>query len=294
MSQTANGQRLLSFDLFDSSVDTINSISFDSSITSESTVFFKGLFDEYIVPLDETIPISNIYPGSNFTFKRQASLDYNITGFPIRTSIKLYRYENDSLKSKCSGILISRKHVLTACHCVAQFSNDSLLYTSLFVSPVYDNGQFNTFLKGSRVKKVYFPENWDFNKDFSILELEEPIGVDNGWISIGFEEDTSILLNGIFYKFSYPAIYLPQVDSNEFNGDTLYYGYGLVDNAEENFLMISGASGIPGESGSSIIKISYNNLYTSYGTLSFSGDLRHSRITNWKYFAIKHFINNDL
>src|SRR5690606_15048605 len=212
LSQTANGQRLLSFDLFDSSVDTINSISFDSSITSESTVFFKGLFDEYIVPLDETIPISNIYPGSNFTFKRQASLDYNITGFPIRTSIKLYRYENDSLKSKCSGILISRKHVLTACHCVAQFSNDSLLYTSLFVSPVYDNGQFNTFLKGSRVKKVYFPENWDFNKDFSILELEEPIGVDNGWISIGFEEDTSILLNGIFYKFSYPAIYLPQVD----------------------------------------------------------------------------------
>ncbi len=285
---------MLSYNLFDGTVDTIDLSDFDTTIVEQHTNYFIGTIDNDLNTLNEEVPIENIYTGSNFTRKKQASTEYDINDFPIRTSVKLFKWENDSLKSNCSGSIISRKHVLTACHCVAYLNHDSLLYDSLYVSPVFDNGEFNTIFQGSWVKRIYIFENWNFGKDFSILELENPIGDNTGWVSIGFESDDINLLDGIFYKFSYPAISLPQIDPNSYNGDTLYYGYGLADIANENSIMIDGASGIPGESGSSIIKIKNDNSYISYGVLSFSSNLNHCKLTNWKYFALKEIIKNDL
>lgn len=287
-------QRMLSYNLFDGTVDTIDLSDFDTTIVEQHTNYFIGNIDNDLNALNEEVPTENIYTGSNFTRKKQASTEYDINDFPIRTSVKLFKWENDSLKNKCSGSIISRKHVLTACHCVAYLNHDSLLYDSLYVSPVFDNGEFNTIFEGSWVKRIYIFENWNFGKDFSILELENPIGDNAGWVSIGFDSDDNNLLDGIFYKFSYPAISLPQIDPNSYNGDTLYYGYGLADIASENNLMIDGASGIPGESGSSIIKIQNDNSYISYGVLSFSANLNHCRLSNWKYFALKEVIKNDL
>jgi hypothetical protein len=72
------------------------------------------------------------------------------------------------------------------------------------------------------------------------------------------------LLDGIFYKFSYPASTIPALDSNSYNGDTLYYGYGIADIVNENNFGVMHTNGIPGESGSSLIKIENNKTYTSY------------------------------
>lgn len=287
-------ERIISYDLIDGIVDTLNLADFDTSIIREHTNYYLGNFNQEFNILNEEVPIENIYPESNFTLKKQASLDYDINNFPIRTSVKLFKLENDSLKSKCSGSIISRKHVLTACHCVADFFGDSLLYDSLFVSPVFDNGESSQLFKGSWVKKVYIFENWNYKDDFSVLELEKPIGELTGWISIGFDSDDISLLDGIFYKFSYPAISIPQIDTNSYNGDTLYYGYGLVDVAHNENIMINNTSGIPGESGSSLIKIKNEISYTSYGVLNFSTNLNHCRLLNWEYFALKDIIKNDL
>jgi len=169
------------------------------------------------------------------------------------------------------------------------------LYDSLFVCPVPDNGQMNNNFECSWVKKIFIFENWNMaDSDFSVLELEKSIGDDTGWISIGFESNDSSLLDGVFYKFSYPATTIPAIDSNVYNGDTLYYNYGIADIATTHRLGVKYANGIPGESGSSLIKIENGKTYASYGVLSYSGNLNHSRLTNWKYYAIKSLIINDL
>jgi len=287
-------RRIICYNLIDGTVDTLNIVDYDTTIIREHTNYFVGNINEDYTILNEVAPLENVYPESNYTYKRQASLDYDINDFPIRTSVRLFKWVNDSLKSKCSGSIISRKHVLTAGHCVAYQNKDSLLYDSLFVSPVFDNGEPSVLFDGSWVSKIYIFENWNMRYDFSILELEEPIGERTGWISIGFDSDDFSLLDGIFYKFSYPGVYMPQIDSSVYNGDTLYYGYGVADVATEEHIMIQATSGIPGESGSSLIKISNENFYTSYGVLSYSGYLRHCRLTNREYFALKDIIRNDL
>ncbi len=294
LNSLGQNKRILSFNLSNGQVDTLEVTDYDTTIIQEYTNYYLGRINEELNILNEEVPTENVYPESNFTRKKQASLDYDINDFPIRTSVKLFKWVNDSLKSKCSGSMISRKHVFTACHCVASIGNDSLLYDSLFVSPVYDNGEFSQLYSGSWVKKIFLFENWDFTSDFSILELEEPIGENTGWISIGFDSHDTSLLDGIFYKFSYPATSVPQLDTNQYNGDTLYYGFGLADMVNNSTIGITNATGIPGESGSSLIKIKNETYYTSYGVLSFSINLRHCRLNNWTYFALKDIIKNDL
>ena len=111
---------------------------------------------------------------------------------------------------------------------------------------------------------------------------------------MGFNNNNELLLDGIFYKFSYPGTFFPLIDPRHYNGDTLYYGYGIVDIAYDKEIGIKNTSGIPGESGSSLIKVNNETDYITYGVLSLSNDLRHNRITNEIYYAFKSIIEKDL
>lgn len=284
------------YDLKSRKIDSIFYTNFDTTKNEDRTDFYVGKYNNNYNQLEMSLPTDNIWNDIQFTLKQKVSDKFTLEDFPIRTSIKLFRMENDTLKQTCSGSIISGRHILTAAHCILDYSKDSLKIDSLMVSPVFDNGEFSDIFDCSWVNKVYtFRNSIPSREDFAILELEKPLGIKTGWISIGYNNDDPSLGEGIFYKFSYPGRTMLMLDSNEYNGDTLFFTYGKVDYFNKNSVGVQGYhNGIPGESGSSIIKIQNYDSYITYGVLSFSGNLTHSRITNRTFYAIKSIIEEDL
>jgi hypothetical protein len=171
---------ILVFDLEAGTVDSITNIEYDESLTSATTNFFVGNYFPEIEQLELSLPTEEVFPESQYTLKQKVSDFYDVENYPNRTTIKLFQEIDGELISHCSGSMISRRHVLTATHCLANSGSNELFVERLFASPAFDNGSF-PWLPGSYVKKIYFFRDWNFSsEDFAILELEEPIGDEVG------------------------------------------------------------------------------------------------------------------
>lgn len=287
----AQENRLVSLDLLNGTIDTLAYVDFDRGIRAENTDFYIGNYSNTIIPLDISTPKEHLpNPMAKFTYKQRATDYFDLSEFPVRTSIQLLRMVNGEFRKKCSGSLISPKHVLTACHCIVNTQTGSFLQDSLFVAPVLDNGEFSSKFKASQVSKIYKFEYSGLSNDLALLELSEPIGSQTGWLGIGFDNDSKVFDDGVFYKFSYPATTWTEVDPHSYNGDTLYFNYGHVSYYTQSTLFLHYLTGIPGESGSSLIHIKNGETYTTYGALSTSYDLHHARIQDFSYFALKSVI----
>lgn len=273
--------------------DTLPLIQYNSSIQSETTNFYLGR-DSNIAILPNGIPNQNTYPQSNYTYKERADLNYSITHFPLRAAIKTFSVENDSLIDNCSGIMISKNHMLTAAHCLVSIITHSVFIDSLKVCPAFDKGISNGSFTCSYAKQFYYPANYSFSEDLAVVELEDSLGKETGWIGIGFNQSDPFISSGSYFKLSYPSTTISTLDPRVYNGDTLFFSYGAINLIDSNYLGVTSASGVPGESGSSLIRYQNGLAYTSYGTLSLSSSLRHSRINNWEYYAIKSFIQASI
>lgn len=242
-------------------------------------------------------PPDSTYNNSGFTDYTVLQYLYNTNNYPSRTAVKLYRSKNDTLFQLCSGIMVSPEYVLTACHCVGSYDTSGVLIfrDSIWAFPAYDDGiESQLFGKSIGIEYITFKSNlsgWYFT-DIALVRLSDNIGVSTGWVGIAYQNDDEFFSNNVLHKISYPM--KPDVcdTTRIFNGDTLYYNYGILDLIDENWLGYN-ICGIPGQSGSSLIYTD-NTSYYSFGTLAYSNQSRHKRITPEIYYPFKEVIFNDL
>lgn len=293
---TAQSRTILVFDLINNTVDSMKSLDIDTSIHFSQTKFNIGLYNDRVAELEQETPTENVSLNAKFTKKIRAADKFDLTDYPIRTSIKIFNVVNDTFKNKCSGSMISRRHVLTASHCYSDPNTSSIFVNRLYVCPVYDDGEPSTALHCSEVTKLYLYKNWSITyEDFTILELQDPIGEETGWLGIGYNDDDNFFAQDIYHKFSYPAVndYYNAGDTTAYNGDTLYHSHGKLDKPIGLFLLANGATAQRGESGSSITRVVNNEDYTSYGVLTYA-PFSHNRLASKTFNDIKSIIKEDL
>ena len=242
-------------------------------------------------------PPDSTYNNSAFTDYTPLQNIYNTNNYPSRTAVKLYRSKNDTLFQLCSGIMVAPDYVLTGCHCIGGFDTNRVLIfrDSIWVFPAYDNGNENPiFGKSIGIEYITFKSNlnnWYYN-DIALIKLKDEIGINTGWVGIAFSNDDDFFTNNVLHKISYPMV--PDVcdTTRIFNGDTLYYNYGILDLIGEMWLGYD-ICGIPGQSGSSLFYTD-NISYYSFGTLAWSGQSRHLRITPEIYYPLKDVLSSSL
>jgi hypothetical protein len=272
-----------------------NTIIIDSTRIFDHTEWNYG--SENGFDLLNLTPPGNTYPNAGFTDYSPAHNYYSVDHYPVRTAVKLFFIVNDSLKQKCSGILVARNYILTDCHCIGDYDSNRVFQfqDSISVSPAFDNGKENSvFGKSLGIEYITFMSNMKdyWHKDIALIKLKEEIGNKTGWVGIAFSKDDSYYGNKVFHKFSYPGVVEPAYDSTKiFNGDTLYYNYGVLDFVENDWLGYN-ILGIRGQSGSSLIYTD-NEEYYSIGTLIFSMINQHIRITPEIFYAFKSIISSS-
>lgn len=285
------GDTILVYNLVEKTVDTILPVSFDPSISFDKTSSYTGTLVGS-VPLSLSPPDTNLFSGSSFSDIERAELFFNVKDYPVRTAVKLFRYEKDSINGSCSGVLVHQNLVLTGAHCCFK---TSWLSDSILAVPAYDNGMYHPDLPLSPVNKIYIFKSFcdKFINDIALLELKYPIGQKTGWIGMAFTTDSAFFAEKVFHKLSYPAIKSPFDPAKIYNGDTLYYNYGYIDILSPGFLGIKSteAAAIPGQSGSSFIYTDHSDYY-SVGVLNFSNKYRHYQISNDVFYQFKNIMDN--
>ncbi len=265
---------------------------FDSTIIFDNTAHSTGNMNQ--IPLNLNAPSANVYNGTNFTRIERAAINYSLVDYPISTAIRIFYYKQDTLLDQgCSGILINENLVLTAAHCVRNYSSGSWLSDNIVVASGYDDGVFNTVLQTSNVSKYYLFKSYYAGlsplKDFALLELSNPIGQECGWVGLAFSTDTSYYANKVFHKLSYPYDASMIDTSIHVNGDTLYYNYGEIDVLSNTSIGLNSTEArlIPGQSGSSLFHTD-NSDYYSMAIAIYSTQYNHYRITNEIFYQFKN------
>ncbi len=241
-------------------------------------------------------PPKTPYKESGSIYYTPAHQLFPVSNYPMRTAVKLFRYSGDSLSQECSGIMVGKDLVLAAAHCVHYYFNsrDSATFSdSTLVVPAYDNGVADSAL-GESVSSEYILAKTDLtfpiSQDLVLIKLRQPIGIKTGWIGIAFDENDSDFANMVMQQFSYPGTVDPYDSTKVFNGDTMYYNYGIPSVVTPEYLGFLYLDGIPGQSGASLFYTD-NVHYYSFAVQQFSLDAEHFRISKDMFYALKAVID---
>jgi len=208
--------------------------------------------------------------------------------YPWRVNAKLYLRFGSSYYVG-SGVLIDPYHVLTAGHCVYDYSDGYGWADEIVVVPAYENGDrpFGDASAAQLHSWTGWTDSGSYSHDMGVIDLDRPIGSITGWHGYGYNNSGSFFTGNTFHNPGYPA-------ASPYNGQYMYYWYGDFDLAFTYYLTFF-KEAYGGQSGSGAYNIDGDNRYV-YAVLSNgSGFLTNdTRITEAKHGHITGFIDEDV
>ena len=297
---SAQNNGLVRYNALSGTTDFIKAVNIDTNKSYNNTSFSLGNLSD-VADLHIRKSLSH-EPGSGFTDINIASSWFKTSSYPARTAVKLFYYRSGTLHELCSGTLIADNMVVTSAHCIYYYFDDSDLVRnwvdSILVIPSYNNSTVDPDIGRAISTKFYVFENWyneiDLDYDMALIELDKPIGKKAGWIGIGYNEQNEFYTNNVFHNFSYPSAMHPFDSTRIYDGNVLYYSYGLLDTVAK-YEIGHKVNAIPGQSGSSVL-YSDNRSYHIYGVLSnhlYGNGTLFNKITSSKFYAIKNLLENQ-
>lgn len=284
----AQDNRILVRDVLSAEVDTIAAAPFPD-LVSDFMPSHTGTMPGVVSLPDLTAPIG--FTGSSLMRPPHAVDTYTLTDYPVRAAGGLREVGGPFTGHRCSAQLVAPRFVLTAAHCVRTLQGD-WLPGALEMMPVFDQG-LPSALPSSRALRYYVPEQT--SKDYALVELEDPIGAELGWVGLGYSMAPDHFEGRIVHKFSYPSDTSYLDPSLIYNGDTLYtLSTPMVRTSAGNtaFAGVTGWSAILGESGSGVW-LADGDSYHVLGVLAFANGFRHMLLDPGTFHQFRVVIEGD-